>query len=518
MKHTQVALAWSTMLIILLQVGLTEVVDAAPPGKVDVLIGFKNPPGQNERALVRAQGGTVNHVYTLIPSIAASVPPQALNALSNNPKVAVIEPDVQVQAIDYLAEISTVWGVSRIESDYAYLRQSSITGDQVKVAVIDSGIDTDHPDLAGNYVEGYDFVNNDSDPNDDNGHGTHCAGTIGAVAENGGVVGVAPGVSLYALKVLDANGSGSFSDVIAALQWCVDHGIHVTSNSYGSRQDPGTQVAAAFANAEQQGILSIAAAGNDGNVKGNGNNVGYPASYTSVVAVAATDPSDTRAYFSSTGPDVEVSAPGYQIYSTYLNGQYATLSGTSMACPHAAGAAALLIQAGLDAGVETNNAVVREALGLSCIDLGDTGRDSRYGYGLINVMSGVVLIETGQVVPPTVDPGTDPPANQSMTVATIGYSTSGGGQGTKDLLVTLFIQGETGAGVPGASVSITLNLNGNPAASGTGTTNSNGSITFRMRNASSGTWTTTVTDVTASGYSWDGDYPAPDSPENVFVK
>lgn len=512
MTQSRFALAWRLTVVVLHFVFAAQLIEAAPPGKVDVLIGFKNPPGQNDQAFIRAQGGKVKHSYTLIPSIAATVPQQALIVLANNPNVLIIEPDVEIQAISYVDEIALTWGVDRIEADYAHLRTSPITGELVKVAVIDTGIDTDHPDLETNYYGGSDFVNGDSDPEDDNGHGTHCAGTIAGVANGVGVVGVAPLAEIYALKVLDENGSGSFSSVIAALQWCVENGIDVTSNSYSSSQDPGTQVAAAFANANQAGVLSIAAAGNRGNIRGNGNNVGYPAAYDDVVAVAATDQSDNRAYFSSTGPAVEVSAPGYQVPSTYLSGQYAYLSGTSMACPHVAGMAALLIQAGLEADVEIDNEVIRQAIADSCEDLGKTGRDSQYGYGIVNVMAGIMLLESGLVVPP-IDTPTEPPGELlSMSVSSIDYSTAGGKNKDKDLVVTLQIDGDSG-GVPNASVSITLKLNDSNYASGSGTTDSSGSITFRLRNASNGIWTTVVTNVTADGYQWDNV-----TPPNQFSK
>ncbi|MBU2052676.1 MAG: S8 family serine peptidase, partial [Nanoarchaeota archaeon] len=150
------------------------------------------------------------------------------------------------------------------------------------------GIDYNHPDLKSNYKGGYDFVNTDTDPMDDHGHGTHVAGTVAALDNGIGVVGVAPEANLYALKVLSSGGSGSYSDVIAALQWCVNNGIQVTNNSYGSSGDPGTNVKEAFDNAYNiHGIIHVAAAGNSGNPPGRGDNIIYPARYDSVIAVAA---------------------------------------------------------------------------------------------------------------------------------------------------------------------------------------------------------------------------------------
>jgi subtilisin/minor extracellular protease Epr len=187
------------------------------------------------------------------------------------------------------------------------------------VAILDTGIDYEHSDLNDNYIGGYDFANNDLEPMDDNGHGTHCAGIVAAEDNEGGVVGVAPEADLYAVKVLDSVGNGYMMDVI--------------SMSFGSNLG-STSLETACDNAYSSGVLVVAAAGNDGNPSGEGDNVDYPARCDSVIAVAATDSNDNRAIWSSTGPDVELAAPGVSIYSTYLGGGYATMSGTSMACPH----------------------------------------------------------------------------------------------------------------------------------------------------------------------------------------
>jgi subtilisin family serine protease len=266
----------------------------------------------------------------------------------------------------------------------------------VKVAVIDSGIDYSHKDFnTDNYAYGggYDFVSGDTDPYDDNGHGTHVAGTVAARDNNIGVVGVAPGASIYALKVLDANGNGYWSDVIAALQWAVDNSIRITNNSYGSSRNPGGIVESAFNSANDADVLSIASAGNEGNCGGRSNSVGYPARFPSVVAVSATDNADNRACFSSTGPDVELAAPGVNIKSTVPNDGYASWNGTSMASPHVAGTAALVISAGIaDANLNGRiNDEVRGALISTADDLGEPGRDPWYGHGLVDADEAVTV-------------------------------------------------------------------------------------------------------------------------------
>lgn len=348
-----------------------------PDGLVKVLIGFKQKPGLAEQAVVQGAGGKIKYTYHLIPAIAASIPDTAIEALQKNPNITNVELDIMVYALD--DELDNSWGVKRIGAGLVHDFGNKGVG--VKVAIIDSGVDYGHVDLDDNFetLLGYDFVNDDNDPMDDNGHGTHVAGTV-AAEDNGdvmvGVVGVAPGASLYALKVLDSKGSGRYSDVIAALQWCVDHKIQITNNSYGSSGDPGVIVKEAFDNAYSARILHIAAAGNSGNSYGVGDNIIYPARYDSVIAVAATDKSDKRASWSSTGSDLELSAPGVAINSTLLGGGYGEKSGTSMASPHVAGTAALVIAAGISD--------VRAQLQNTADDLGAIGWDSKYGYGLVD--------------------------------------------------------------------------------------------------------------------------------------
>ena len=343
-------------------------------GLVKVLIGFKEKPGAAQQALIKGVGGKIKYTYNIVDAIAASIPEKAIVALQKNPNVTHVELDIKVYALE--TELESSWGVEHIDAGIVHVDGNKGAG--VKVAIIDSGIDYSHPDLNDNYAGGYDFANNDDDPMDDNGHGTHVAGIVAAEDDGDGVVGVAPEASLYALKVLGSSGSGSYSDVIAALQWCVDNGIQVTNNSYGSSGDPGYTVKDAFDEANTSGVLHVAAAGNSGNPPGKGDNIIYPARYESVIAVAATDQSDKRARFSSTGPDVELAAPGVGIYSTLPGNSYDAWSGTSMASPHVAGVVALMIVANI------SDTDIRGQLQSTADDLGDPGQDSLYGYGLVD--------------------------------------------------------------------------------------------------------------------------------------
>lgn len=453
-----------------------------------VFVGFKDRPGNSEEALVVKAGGKVKYRYTLVPAIAGTLPESAIEGILRSPQVSYIELDDMVYAID--AELDNSWGVKRIGAGSVH--DGGNKGWGKKVAIIDSGIDYNHLDLFANYAGGYDFVNTDNDPYDDNGHGTHVAGIVAAVDNNAGVVGVAPEASLYALKVLGASGSGSYSDVVAALQWAVNNGMEITNNSYGSSTNPGTTVQQAFDNAYNAGLLHLAAAGNSGNNTGTGDNVIYPARYASVIAVAATDKTDKRASFSSTGSAVELAAPGVSINSTVPGGGYASWNGTSMASPHVAGTAALVVASGVTDSNNNGriNDEVRQILNTTADDLGLTGRDTWYGFGLVNALAAV------SALPPS-SPAT-------VSVNSITYTESG-----KDLRITVSVINN----LAGASVSIDLFRNGVFVSSSTGITGDSGTVTFRRRNASKGCYETKVTSITAEGYTWDGV-----TPPNSFCK
>ncbi|OHB74699.1 MAG: hypothetical protein A2Z25_19010 [Planctomycetes bacterium RBG_16_55_9] len=277
-------------------------------------------------------------------------------------------------------ELINSWGVNRIGAGQVHA--SGNKGAGVKIGIIDSGIDYGHPEFSGRFAGGYDFVNNDEDPFDDYGHGTWVAGIIGAADDGAGVVGVAPESSLYAYKVFDSSGNGSLDDIIAALDRAILDGIDVVNMSFASVGDPGPDLLDACNRALAAGIVLVAAAGNFGTFDLTADNVGFPAVYESVIAVSGTTDTDSRALGSSTGPDVELAAPGFQIQTTDKFGLYTFVDGTSMAAPHVAGTAALLIEAGW-----TN---VRERLIATAYDLGDPGRDPVFGYGLVDAAAAVI--------------------------------------------------------------------------------------------------------------------------------
>ena len=270
---------------------------------------------------------------------------------------------------------SQQYGPQSINAPAAWNTQTGYEG--VVVAVVDTGVDYNHEDLYERVVGGYDFVNEDNDPMDDQGHGTHCAGIIGATLNNGvGIAGVAQ-VGIMPVKVLDAQGSGYYSWVASGIRYAVDNGASVISMSLGG-SSTNEVLENACNYAWENGVIVVAAAGND-----YGGPVGYPAKYESVMAVSAIDSSNNLAYYSNVGPEIEVCAPGSSVLSTYFGNRYATMSGTSMACPHVAGVAGLVFSE----NPYLSSYEVRDLLQQTAIDLGPGGWDSSYGYGKVNALA-----------------------------------------------------------------------------------------------------------------------------------
>ena len=223
-------------------------------GMIHVIVNFRGPqtllPAQTRHntQTVKDSGGRVTRSFKLINSAAATIPAGRLKHLESQPNVKSVEPDAKITAMD--AELDASWGVKHIGAGDVHTAGN--TGQGVKVGIIDTGIDYTHPELAAAYAGGYDFFNNDADPFDDNGHGTHVAGIIAAQQNGTGVVGVAPGVQLYSYKVLGADGSGDYSGLIAALERAstVDH-VQVINMSLG-----GSEVSQALADEVAGGLCA----------------------------------------------------------------------------------------------------------------------------------------------------------------------------------------------------------------------------------------------------------------------
>lgn len=330
--------------------------------------------------------------------IVARMSEQQAQNMASNPAVESVEIDPR----RYRLAQSVPYGVRQLQAD-----QLSPFGAPRKVCIIDSGYDFDHPDLPKVNVTGEAQPQTGSwqDPGDS--HGTHVAGTIAAVDNSEGVVGVHPGsgLSLHIVKVFDDNGLWTFgSDLIAALDSCIAEGANVVSMSLGGPGASSTE-RLAFEDAWNQGVLSVAASGNDGDTS-----CSYPACYDSVVSVAAIDRNKNLAQFSQRNSQVELSAAGVGVESTVVDGGYASFSGTSMATPHVAGAAALL----WSLHDQCSNTDIRQALNSTAEDLGATGRDNRFGFGLVRLADAdATLVNAGcggsEPPPPPSEPEPEPP-------------------------------------------------------------------------------------------------------------
>ena len=321
-----------------LLLGLTLVagvaLGAGDGGKKRRIVVFRSPDAVSQDAALGQHGLRPLKKLSLIGGAVVEATDAEVRALLRDNRVARVEDD----GVAYIVAETLPWGVDRIEAEQVWPAYGN-TGQGVKVAILDTGIDLKHPDLQGNIKGGYNAVNPRRAPNDKNGHGTHVAGTVAALLNGQGVVGAAPGASLYAVKVLGDSGWGWISDIIEGIDWSIQNGMQVLNMSFGSSSD-SQALHDAIARAYQAGLVMVAAAGNSGCT---GDTVNYPARYPETIAVAATDQTDTVTSWSSCGPEVDLSAPGDQILSTYKKGGYATLSGTSMAAPHVTATAALVI-------------------------------------------------------------------------------------------------------------------------------------------------------------------------------
>ncbi|MDD2806708.1 MAG: S8 family peptidase [Elusimicrobiales bacterium] len=261
------------------------------------------------------------------------------------------------------AEKEIPWGVKRVNAAAAW---DYTAGKGVKVAVIDTGVDYTHPDLAPNYKGGYNAIITTATPMDDHGHGTHVSGSVAAVKDLKGVVGVAPEAELYGVKVLDKRGSGQYSWIVSGIEWAVLNGMQVINMSLGGGS--GTEaLKQVMIKAHEAGIAIVCAAGNDSGP------VNYPAKYPQAIAISASDSADRLASFSSRGAEIVVIAPGVNIYSTRKGGGYTTMSGTSMASPHAAGLAVLAVGAGAQGAEAVRSALKAAATPLPNLKPTDQG-------------------------------------------------------------------------------------------------------------------------------------------------
>ncbi|WP_241674895.1 S8 family peptidase [Paenibacillus luteus] len=227
------------------------------------------------------------------------------------------------------------WGVNQIKAPQAW---STTTGHRIKVGVIDTGADFSHPDLRHSLSRGINLLNRSMLPHDDNGHGTHIAGTIAAANQLQGMIGVAPRALISPVKAFDHNGSAFVSDIILGIEWCIRNRMNVINMSFGMKTRSKALLGAVI-NAHNAGVIIVASSGNDGKRR----TVDYPARYPQTIAVGATNKLRRIAPFSNRGAYIDVYAPGDKIVSAWLRGKYNEMSGTSMATSHVSGAIALLL-------------------------------------------------------------------------------------------------------------------------------------------------------------------------------
>ncbi|TCS95021.1 S8 family peptidase [Hazenella coriacea] len=342
---------------------------------------------------IRAFGGKIMYVSKYSPTVIASLSnKKVIERLKKDPDLLYIGQNHRLQLPFYRIERVTTsqrnsqkmlaskqvipWNILRVING-----KRSLTGRSVRVGVIDTGIDLTHPDLVANIKGGVNIVTPSQPPKDVNGHGTHIAGVIGAINNSIGVVGIAPKVSLYAIKVLNSQGSGSLTDLIKGIEWGIANRMHILNISISGGKNIPPALSRVVNEATKRGIFVVAAAGNSGTPSGQGDTVEIPARIPSAIAVAALDRNNKRGNYSATGPSIDIAAPGTEILSTYSQKRYATLTGTSMAAAHVSGVLALMRQAYPHLSVKKMKSLLQSR----AIDLPPKGFDRYTGAGLVQL-------------------------------------------------------------------------------------------------------------------------------------
>lgn len=434
------SVAWLAVLAVAAAAPVASVASAVEPDAVlrassaadasagHVIVGWDQADTSSSirAALGRLGLGIERDLYgghgTLVRVPSGRTAAEVAQRVSALPGVAYAEPDAPVTALwvpdDPLYTDGTQWAPRRIQAEDAW---DVARGDGVTIAVVDTGVDLAHEDLAdrlwfnpgeiaGNGVDdddngfkddvyGWDFINNDAVPADDNGHGTHCAGIAAAATDNAvGIAGIAPGARIMAVKVLGSTGGGSSATLAEGIAYAAANGADVISVSVGGAT-ASSAVREAVRRATEAGAVVVAAAGNDAGA------ILYPAAFSETLCVGATDEADLRASYSNYGAAMDLVAPGgtklVPVTSTVPTSvapgvAYGPKAGTSMATPHVSGVIALLVAERPHLSLEG----VRFLLGQTALDLGDVGWDAYHGHGLVQARDAIDLM-TADVTPPT---------------------------------------------------------------------------------------------------------------------
>jgi len=393
--------------------------------------------------------------------------------ISENYKMMAIEGTATIQAVHQ----NQKWHYDMIKAPQAWTVTNGSSA--VKIAVLDTGIDHNHPSLA-NFVNtslGRTFVGGTT--MDVQGHGTHVAGTI---ASYGSVSGVMQNATLIPVKVLGDDGSGSLYGITQGILYAANIDADVINMSlggggYNQSMDEAVQTATS------QGTIVVAASGNDG-----ASSISYPAAYSSVIAVGSVTSNRTRSSFSNYGSGLELMAPGSNIYSTYPNSRYTSLSGTSMATPHVAGVAGLIRAANPNISVSQARQILRDTAQ-------EAGSSTQYGYGIVDAHAAVVAASGGGGTTP-------PPPSSTETVTTVSTNYSYYYRG-ETVYVTSTVRDSNGAALANASVNFKVTRPNGSTVTGTATTNSSGVATWSIGTSYSTATGTYRLDATASksGYS-----------------
>lgn len=396
--------------------------NAAEP-EVSLIIKPKaDMPEAALHALISAHGGrgerNIPQLNARVVRLPAKAAEKALEAIAKHKNVEYVEPDFTATALNTANDpqftSGNQWALQKIAAPLAW--NTTVGSSNVIVAVIDSGVTATHPDLAGKVLPGYDFINNDADATDDNGHGTAVAGLIGAATNNGiGMAGVSWNSMILPVKALGADGNGSYSAISNAIIWAADRGARVINLSLG-----GTAASTTLQNAVNyawnRNCVVIAAAGNSGNDIPQ-----YPGACNNVVAVSATNSSDVRPSWSNFGSYVDISAPGVNVLTLQGANSYSNWNGTSFSSPITAGVVALMASA----NSSLNNAALVNTLLANADDIGTAGYDVYYGNGRVNA-NRAVQAALGAVLVDTTAPSVSitSPANGSTVAGTINVNLS----------------------------------------------------------------------------------------------